>query len=370
MDLERGPTGFGFSLRGGSEYNMGLYVLGLMQGGPAQRSNKIQVSDQLVEINGDSTAGMTHSQAVDQIRRGGNHIHLVLKRGNGYVPDYGPEEGTLSPSTPPPQEPDSSIMAAAATTIEPGGGGEGERSSRRNREETRAKPRPIIPDLDLDAVDQEQRHKSQKHRKRSGRNQEEGGRHGRSLPRNRAPSWDGNGEENNHEEDRKSSVSRSRTTTWDRNATKEGVRKNQEEGLSSRSVSRNRATSWGTTTAEEGAGLDVTEKKRRSKRKEADILRDSVKMAEDRESKRMISENFSFLMPRDEKDPSDSESVASFSEVSQSAASIAWREDSDWRRADSNSPPGPWIKPSHKKLTQVLVGSRLSGQSMVGGLSL
>ncbi|XP_034721347.1 membrane-associated guanylate kinase, WW and PDZ domain-containing protein 2-like, partial [Etheostoma cragini] len=46
------------------------------------------VSDQLVEINGDSTAGMTHSQAVEQIRRGGHQIHLVLKTGNGYVPDY------------------------------------------------------------------------------------------------------------------------------------------------------------------------------------------------------------------------------------------------------------------------------------------
>ncbi|XP_041859806.1 membrane-associated guanylate kinase, WW and PDZ domain-containing protein 1 [Melanotaenia boesemani] len=89
VELERGPTGFGFSLRGGSEYNMGLYVLGLMEGGPAQRSNKIQVSDQLVEINSDSTAGMTHSQAVEQIRRGGHRIHLVLKKGNGYVPDYG-----------------------------------------------------------------------------------------------------------------------------------------------------------------------------------------------------------------------------------------------------------------------------------------
>ncbi|CAJ1085658.1 membrane-associated guanylate kinase%2C WW and PDZ domain-containing protein 1 isoform X1 [Xyrichtys novacula] len=88
VDLERGPTGFGFSLRGGSEYNMGLYVLGLMEGGPAQRSNKIQVSDQLVEINGDSTSGMTHSQAVEQIRRGGHRIHLILKKGNGYVPDY------------------------------------------------------------------------------------------------------------------------------------------------------------------------------------------------------------------------------------------------------------------------------------------
>ncbi|XP_029103767.1 membrane-associated guanylate kinase, WW and PDZ domain-containing protein 3 isoform X3 [Scleropages formosus] len=88
VDLERGPTGFGFSLRGGSEYNMGLYVLGLMEGGPASRSHKIQVSDQLVEINGDSTAGMTHGQAVEQIRRGGPRIHLVLKKGNGYVPDY------------------------------------------------------------------------------------------------------------------------------------------------------------------------------------------------------------------------------------------------------------------------------------------
>uniref|UniRef100_H3D4N4 MAGI family member, X-linked b n=1 Tax=Tetraodon nigroviridis TaxID=99883 RepID=H3D4N4_TETNG len=89
VDLDRGPSGFGFSLRGGSEYNMGLYVLGLMEGGPASRSQKMEVSDQLVEINGNSTAGMTHSQAVEQIRRGGHRIHLVLKRGNGYVPDYG-----------------------------------------------------------------------------------------------------------------------------------------------------------------------------------------------------------------------------------------------------------------------------------------
>lgn len=51
----------------------------------------LQVSDQLVEINGDSTSGMTHSQAVEQIRKGGARIHLVLKKGNGYVPDYGEE---------------------------------------------------------------------------------------------------------------------------------------------------------------------------------------------------------------------------------------------------------------------------------------
>lgn len=43
VELERGPTGFGFSLRGGSEYNMDLYVLGLMEGGPASSSRKMQV---------------------------------------------------------------------------------------------------------------------------------------------------------------------------------------------------------------------------------------------------------------------------------------------------------------------------------------
>ncbi|XP_056102623.1 membrane-associated guanylate kinase, WW and PDZ domain-containing protein 1 isoform X8 [Rhinichthys klamathensis goyatoka] len=100
VELERGSTGFGFSLRGGSEYNMGLYVLGLMEGGPASRSHKIQVSDQLVEINGDSTTGMTHSQAVEQIRTGGTRIHLVFKRGNGYVPDYDPDDVTAVSSSP------------------------------------------------------------------------------------------------------------------------------------------------------------------------------------------------------------------------------------------------------------------------------
>ncbi|XP_033029424.1 membrane-associated guanylate kinase, WW and PDZ domain-containing protein 3-like isoform X1 [Lacerta agilis] len=88
VELLRGPSGFGFSLRGGSEYNMDIYVLALMEGGPAQQCGKIQVSDQLVEINGEPTAGMTHAQAVEHIRNGGSRIRLLLKRGNGFVPDY------------------------------------------------------------------------------------------------------------------------------------------------------------------------------------------------------------------------------------------------------------------------------------------
>ncbi|XP_030403085.1 PDZ domain-containing protein MAGIX [Gopherus evgoodei] len=88
VELLRGPLGFGFSLRGGSEYNMDIYVLGLLEGGPAQQSGKIQVSDQLLEINGEPTLGMTHVRAVEQIRRGGSRIRLVLRKGDGFVPDY------------------------------------------------------------------------------------------------------------------------------------------------------------------------------------------------------------------------------------------------------------------------------------------
>lgn len=47
MDLERESKGFGFSLRGGKEYNMDLYVLRLAKDGAAVRNGKIRVSQTL-----------------------------------------------------------------------------------------------------------------------------------------------------------------------------------------------------------------------------------------------------------------------------------------------------------------------------------
>lgn len=43
MDLERDSKGFGFSLRGGREYNMDLYVLRLAEDGAAVRNGKMRV---------------------------------------------------------------------------------------------------------------------------------------------------------------------------------------------------------------------------------------------------------------------------------------------------------------------------------------
>ncbi|MCI4375319.1 hypothetical protein PGIGA_G00108050 [Pangasianodon gigas] len=87
VELERGPRGFGFSLRGGTEYNMGLYILRLAEDGPAIQDGRIQVGDQIVEINGEPTQGISHTRAIELIQAGGNKVLLLLRPGQGLVTD-------------------------------------------------------------------------------------------------------------------------------------------------------------------------------------------------------------------------------------------------------------------------------------------
>uniref|UniRef100_H2T0I9 Membrane-associated guanylate kinase, WW and PDZ domain-containing protein 1 n=1 Tax=Takifugu rubripes TaxID=31033 RepID=H2T0I9_TAKRU len=100
VDLERDNKGFGFSLRGGREYNMDLYVLRLAEDGAAVRNGKMRVGDEILEINGESTKGMKHARAIELIKSGGRRVHLVLKRGDGSVPEYGGENEKLTTSSP------------------------------------------------------------------------------------------------------------------------------------------------------------------------------------------------------------------------------------------------------------------------------
>uniref|UniRef100_A0A7N8WV85 Membrane-associated guanylate kinase, WW and PDZ domain-containing protein 3 n=1 Tax=Mastacembelus armatus TaxID=205130 RepID=A0A7N8WV85_9TELE len=95
VELERSQRGFGFSLRGGKEYNMGLFILRLAEDGPALKDGRIHVGDQIVEINGEATQGITHTRAIELIQAGGNRVHLLLRPGQGLVPDH-----KLSPSSP------------------------------------------------------------------------------------------------------------------------------------------------------------------------------------------------------------------------------------------------------------------------------
>ncbi|XP_047550131.1 membrane-associated guanylate kinase, WW and PDZ domain-containing protein 2 isoform X3 [Lutra lutra] len=98
VDMEKGAKGFGFSIRGGREYKMDLYVLRLAEDGPAIRNGRMRVGDQIIEINGESTRDMTHSRAIELIKSGGRRVRLLLKRGTGQVPEYDEPNSWSSPA--------------------------------------------------------------------------------------------------------------------------------------------------------------------------------------------------------------------------------------------------------------------------------
>ncbi|XP_029005713.1 membrane-associated guanylate kinase, WW and PDZ domain-containing protein 1b isoform X4 [Betta splendens] len=110
VDLERDNKGFGFSLRGGREYNMDLYVLRLAEDGAAVRNGKMRVGDEILEINGESTKGMKHARAIELIKSGGRRVNLVLKRGDGSVPEYDVNDSSTA-------DPASGLQNAAEVSV-------------------------------------------------------------------------------------------------------------------------------------------------------------------------------------------------------------------------------------------------------------
>ncbi|KAK1906321.1 Membrane-associated guanylate kinase WW and PDZ domain containing protein 2 [Dissostichus eleginoides] len=61
VELDKSVKGFGFSIRGGREYKMDLFVLRLAEDGPAIRNGRMRVGDQIIEINGETTRDMSHA---------------------------------------------------------------------------------------------------------------------------------------------------------------------------------------------------------------------------------------------------------------------------------------------------------------------
>ncbi|XP_053364580.1 membrane-associated guanylate kinase, WW and PDZ domain-containing protein 2a isoform X2 [Clarias gariepinus] len=112
VELEKSAKGFGFSIRGGREYKMDLFVLRLADDGPAVRNGRMRVGDQIIEINGETTREMTHTHAIELIKSGGTRVRLLLKRGTGQVPEY-------DSSTPwDPNPPASSSVSEVAPPLE------------------------------------------------------------------------------------------------------------------------------------------------------------------------------------------------------------------------------------------------------------
>ncbi|KAL3095561.1 hypothetical protein niasHT_024387 [Heterodera trifolii] len=78
VELVRGERGFGFSIRGGAEFGMPLFILKIAEIGPAAGS-AMQIGDQLVEIDGESCIGMSHERAIGMIKER-QRVRLTLSR--------------------------------------------------------------------------------------------------------------------------------------------------------------------------------------------------------------------------------------------------------------------------------------------------
>jgi len=106
LELQRGQRGFGFSIRGGREFHsMPLFVLRMAVDGPAAMDGRLQVGDQLIEINGQTTKNLTHGEAIELIKTGGSLVRLLVRRGKNPNPaflDQAGGVGGLSPTTPVP----------------------------------------------------------------------------------------------------------------------------------------------------------------------------------------------------------------------------------------------------------------------------
>ncbi|CAF1063210.1 unnamed protein product [Rotaria sordida] len=88
VNLQRPSTNssFGFSIRGGREFSVPLFILKLAENGLAERDGRMKSGDQIIEINGRSTYGMTHNEAISLIRDGGLYVRLLLRKTNAPPP--------------------------------------------------------------------------------------------------------------------------------------------------------------------------------------------------------------------------------------------------------------------------------------------
>lgn len=121
VELVRGPAGFGLTLSGGRNVSgdAPLAVRGLLKDGPAQRCGRLQAGDVVLYINGQSTQGLTHAQAVERIRTGGPRLCLVLQRSQEMDGSRSKEVGGGHQKTDRTPDPRGSRMLESRGTISP-----------------------------------------------------------------------------------------------------------------------------------------------------------------------------------------------------------------------------------------------------------
>ncbi|EDO46059.1 predicted protein, partial [Nematostella vectensis] len=91
ITLERGGSGLGFSIAGGTDNphvddDFGIYITKVIPGGAAAQDGRLQVNDCILSVNGTNTVDIEHQQAVDALKAAGSQVTLVREKKRGNAP--------------------------------------------------------------------------------------------------------------------------------------------------------------------------------------------------------------------------------------------------------------------------------------------
>ncbi|XP_042315581.1 disks large homolog 1 isoform X2 [Sceloporus undulatus] len=85
ITLERGNSGLGFSIAGGTdnphiEDDTGIFITKIIPGGAAAQDGRLRVSDCILRVNEVDVRDVTHSKAVEALKEAGSMVRLHIKR--------------------------------------------------------------------------------------------------------------------------------------------------------------------------------------------------------------------------------------------------------------------------------------------------
>uniref|UniRef100_A0A3Q4GI31 PDZ domain-containing protein n=1 Tax=Neolamprologus brichardi TaxID=32507 RepID=A0A3Q4GI31_NEOBR len=85
ITLERGNSGLGFSIAGGTDNphigdDPGIFITKIIAGGAAAEDGRLRVNDCILRVNDADVSEVSHSKAVEALKVAGSVVHLYVRR--------------------------------------------------------------------------------------------------------------------------------------------------------------------------------------------------------------------------------------------------------------------------------------------------